>query len=68
MMEAIILIHMGCILQGFLREMIGQAADRRGYLYTEIKAELNAAKVVANGIIDHLSKMEEFEGLDSNSI
>jgi len=49
-----------------LDTMIGQAADRRGYLYTEIKAELNAAKVVANGIIDHLSQMEDFEGLDSN--
>jgi len=44
-----------------LDTMIGQAADRRGYLYTEIKAELNAAKVVANGIIDCLSQIEEFE-------
>ena len=51
-----------------LDTMIGQAADRRGYLYTEIKAELNASKVVANGIIDHLSQMEEFEGLDFKSI
>ena len=48
-----------------LDTMIGQAADRRGYLYTEIKAELNAAKVVANGVIDHLSQIEEFEGMDS---
>jgi len=49
-----------------LDTMIGQAADRRGYLYTEIKAELNAAKVVANGIIDHLSQIEDFEGMDLN--
>ena len=48
-----------------LDTMIGQAADRRGYLYTEIKAELNAAKVVANGVIDHLSQIEEIEGMDS---
>ena len=47
-----------------LDTMVGQAADRRGYLYTEIRAELNAAKVVANGVIDHLCKMEDFEGLD----
>ena len=47
-----------------LDTMVGQAAERRGYLYTEIKAELNAAKVVANGVIDHICKMEDFEGLD----
>ena len=47
-----------------LDTMIGQAADRRGYLYTEIKAELNAAKDVPNRIIDCLSQIEEFEGTD----
>ena len=50
-----------------LDTMVGQAADRRGYLYTEIRAELNAAKVVANGVREFLCQMEEFEGLDFTS-
>merc|ERR1712131_409216 len=44
-----------------LDTMVGQAADRRGYLYTEIRAELNAAKVVANGVREFLCQMEQFE-------
>ena len=50
-----------------LDTMVGQAADRRGYLYTEIRAELNAAKVVANGVREFLCQMEQFEGLDLTS-
>ena len=48
--------------------MLGHVIERRGFVFDETRNELNAVKVTANKLVNHLSEIQAFQDQTDQSM